>query len=188
MLAALAQFYRNRRNTIGFGKMRIGVSGHQQRPGIDWSWVAYAVRSVLTKAHDVTKAYSSLAVGSDQIFADAAIALGIPVVAVLPLAGYERFFQGEGLAEYRRLLNQCEPIQLTWDGDSEGAFFEAGKFVVEHSDTLVAIWDGAASEGLGGTADIIDYASMRSVKIIHINPIAKKIRHQPRAGAMPRRF
>jgi len=155
--------------------MQIGVSGHQTRPAIDWHWVARVVRSELAKAGEVAKALTSLAPGSDQVFANAAISLGIPVVAVLPLEGYERYFQGEGLADYRRLLGRCEQIQLGWKGEPERAFFEAGKFIVDSCDVLFAIWDGAASEGLGGTADIVDYALAKSRRIIHINPIAKKV-------------
>lgn len=155
--------------------MRIGVSGHQHRPGIDWSWVRSAVHNELANARNVTKTFSCLAAGSDQVFAEAAINLKIPVCAVIPLVGYERYFHDTGLTDYLRLFNQCEPIQLAWSGDPEHAFFEAGKFVVESSDTLIAVWDGAISEGLGGTADIVDYAAKRSRRIIRIDPIAKTV-------------
>ena len=33
--------------------------------------------------------------------------------------------------------------------------------VVEHSDVLVAVWDGDRSRGEGGTADIVAYAADR---------------------------
>lgn len=125
---------------------------------------------------EASKAYSSLATGSDQVFAEAAINLEIPVVAVLPFEGYERYFRGSDLADYRRLLAQCEVIQLGWKGDPERAFFEAGKFVVENCEMIFAIWDGEGAEGLGGTADIVAYASRLSRKIIHIDPIAQRIR------------
>jgi hypothetical protein len=155
--------------------MHVGVSGHQHRPGIDWSWVNRAVRSQLSNFMGATKAYSSLATGSDQVFAEAAIHLKIPVVAVLPLEGYERYFEGSDLADYRRLLAQSEVVQLGWNGDPERAFLEAGKFVVENCEVLFAIWDGEGAEGLGGTADIVAYASRLSRTIIHINPIAQRI-------------
>jgi hypothetical protein len=156
--------------------MHVGVSGHQYRPGIDWSWVTFAVRSQLANLREAKKAYSSLATGSDQIFADAAIDLGIPITGVIPLEGYERYFHGDDLASYRRLLARCEIIQLGWKGDPERAFFEAGKFVVENCHVLFAVWDGASAEGLGGTADIVAYASRLSRKIIHIDPITQQIR------------
>jgi hypothetical protein len=155
--------------------MQIGVTGHQERPGIDWLWVAQTVHAELARADRVTKALSSLAAGSDQVFATAALSLGIPVLAVLPLEGYERYFHGEGLANYRQLLDKCESIQLTWKGAPERAFFEAGKYVVRHCDTMFAIWDGAPAEGLGGTADIVHYAAKCGRRIIHINPLARRV-------------
>jgi hypothetical protein len=58
------------------------------------------VRSQLSNFMEASKAYSSLATGSDQVFAEAAINLEIPVVAVLPFEGYERYFRGSDLADY----------------------------------------------------------------------------------------
>jgi hypothetical protein len=154
----------------------IGVSGHQNRPGIDWDWVAGALRSEIAKVGRIAKAFSSLAVGSDQVFADVAVGLNIPVVAVLPLVGYERYFEGKELTNYRRLLSRCQRVQLKWSGDPQRAFFEAGKYVVEKSDILFAIWDGEPAEGFGGTADIVEFAERSARRIIQINPLKDQIR------------
>lgn len=159
----------------GISAMKVGVTGHQYRPSIDWSWVTHAVRSELSKLSNVEKLFSSLAIGSDQIAAEAAIGLDIPVVAVLPVDGYDGFFSGPDLANYRRLLGRCEVVHLHWNGNPERAFFEAGKFVVDKSDTLVAIWDGEHAEGLGGTGDVVEYAKPRSKMIVHINPVTQAI-------------
>src|SRR5258706_1818674 len=96
--------------------VNIGVSGHQKRPGIDWNWVAAALRGEVVKTERIAKAFSSLAAGSDQVFADVAIGLGIAVVAVIPLEGYERYFDGKDLAKYRRLLSRSQRVQLKWNG------------------------------------------------------------------------
>lgn len=156
--------------------INIGVSGHQSRPDIDWDWVAGALRSEIAKAGRIARAFSSLAVGSDQVFADVAIGLNIPVVAVLPLMGYERYFVGKELANFRRLLSRSQRVQLKWSGDPQRAFFEAGKYVVEKSDILFAIWDGEPADGLGGTADIVEFAEKSARKIIQINPVKDQIR------------
>ncbi|KJC53463.1 hypothetical protein UB31_08590 [Bradyrhizobium sp. LTSP849] len=156
--------------------LAIGVSGHQSRPGIDWEWVSSSLRSEIVKSERIVKAYSSLAVGSDQIFAEIVLSLGISNIAVLPLAGYERYFEGPDLATYRRLLGRSQRVQLKWSGDSHRAFFEAGKYVVDNSNVLFAIWDGKPADGLGGTADIVHYAGKRPCRIVQINPIEKEIR------------
>ena len=158
--------------------MKVGITGHQKRKGIDWSWVRKIICAELSRAGDVTQALSSLAVGSDQEFARTAISLGIPVTAVIPLEGYERFFKGSDLDVYRQLLDQCATIQLDWQGDSEHAFFEAGKFIVDQCEVLFAVWDGEKAEGFGGTGDIVDYARQQGRPITHIEPISKIVRSQ----------
>ena len=87
--------------------MQIGVSGHQDRGGINWSWVAQAVQNQFKNLQGVTKALTSLAAGSDQVFARAAIDEQIPVLAVLPIEHYEDYFHGDDLINYRLLLKQC---------------------------------------------------------------------------------
>jgi hypothetical protein len=154
--------------------MDVGFTGHQHREGVQWSWVERALRFELHKLRDVRKALSSLAAGSDQLFAEAAMRLGIPVVAIIPLEGYERFFDPVALASYHRLLGECEAVQLRWNGDPEQAFFEAGKFIVDHCDLLFAVWDGAPAEGLGGTSDVVNYARNRR-PVLHINPVTESV-------------
>ena len=156
--------------------MRVGITGHQKREGIQWPWVRETICTELCRAEDVTQALSSLAAGSDQEFAKAAISLGIPVTAVIPLEGYERFFKGPDLGAYQQLLDQCATVQLNWQGDSEHAFFEAGKFIVDQCDVLFAVWDGEKAEGLGGTGDIVDYARLQGRPVTHIEPISKIVR------------
>jgi hypothetical protein len=38
------------------------------------------------------------------------------------------------------------------------AYEQAGRYVVEHSDVLVAVWDGLSASGRGGTAEIVAWA------------------------------
>jgi hypothetical protein len=40
-------------------------------------------------------------------------------------------------------------------GGREGTYAEAGRVTVERCDALLAIWDGAPSRGVGGTADAV---------------------------------
>ena len=155
--------------------MDVGFTGHQERPGIQWSWVEQTLSAELSKLGNVQKAFSCLAAGSDQRFAEAAITLNIPVVAVVPLEGYERFFNEVDLSNYQRLLKQCQVVKLAWEGDPERAFFEAGKFIVDRCNLLFAVWDGASAEGLGGTGDVVGYAQQKHRPVVHINPCTKTV-------------
>ncbi len=155
--------------------MKVGITGHQKRKGIRWPWVRKTICEELRRAGNVTSALSSLAIGSDQEFAIAAISLGIPVTAVIPLEGYERYFEGADLDVYWKLLYQCEMVQLRRQGDSEHAFFEAGKFIVNECDMLFAVWDGEKAEGFGGTGDIVAYARQQGRPVTHIEPISQLV-------------
>ncbi|MFK0207206.1 hypothetical protein [Agrobacterium sp. NPDC090283] len=156
--------------------MKIGVSGHQKRAGIDWGWVRTSIRHILIEKNAST-AFSSLAVGSDQVFATEAIALDVPLVAVLPFSDYERCFSASDLQDYRELLAKASHrTHINKQGDDETLFFEAGKKICELSELMVFIWDGKPSVGKGGTADIVDVADNLDKDIIWLNPILRERR------------
>ena len=154
---------------------RIGVSGHQSRPGLDWDWAAARIREEFSRA-PVAGAYTSLAVGADQLFAREALALGVPVTAVVPMPDYERTFDPDGLSAYHGLLARCEVVQLDGGVPDEEAFLAAGRRVADSSDLLVAVWDGKPAAGLGGTADIVDYCLGGGRAVLHLDPFARVVR------------
>lgn len=153
--------------------MHIGVTGHQSRPKADWSWVADTVRAEMDGLKGITAAFTSLAAGSDQIFAKCALQAGFPLKAIIPFAGYDRCFTGEHLCEYQALLAMADAKILDFKESDEQSFYEAGKYIADNSSLLFAIWDEKPSEGWGGTADIVIYAKTLLRAITIINPIAR---------------
>jgi hypothetical protein len=115
---------------------------------------------------------SPLARGSDRLAARAALALGytLHVPMPFPQAEYERDFDtAEDLAEFRGLLAQVGADWLELDGDRgpemNRSYEAVGRYVVQHSDVVIAIWDGAPGGGRGGTADIVRYAAHAGVPV-----------------------
>jgi hypothetical protein len=157
--------------------MQIGVTGHQGREGIEWGWVRDTISAELSNIPHVTRCLSSLASGTDQVFAETAHALGIPVVAVIPLRGYKRYFNGKDLEKYETLLRKCTVIQLDSRGDDEQAFLEAGRKIVEKSDLMLAVWDGNGAAGKGGTGDIVSIALVNKKPVLHIDPITRSVKY-----------
>ena len=131
------------------GSVIVGITGHQKRKGLDWNWVNATLRAELAALGNVSRALSSLAAGADQRFATAALELNIPVTAVLPMKGYERFLRGRDLARYHELLARCDQLVLDGTGRPNEAFLAAGHYIVDHCDILFAVWDGTASRGDG---------------------------------------
>lgn len=156
--------------------IQIGVTGHQARPGIDWDWIAAQTRNIFEQHKPVARVFSCLAAGTDQVFAREALAHGIPATAVIPMSDYERHFRGDDLAQYKRLVEQCERFLLPGAASDEEAFFAAGRYVVDSVDLLVAVWDGKPSAGLGGTGDVVRYALSSGQMVMHIDPILRTIR------------
>jgi hypothetical protein len=163
--------------------MKLGITGHQDRDGIDWNWVRSQIDQIITSVNKPILGYSSLAAGSDQLFARCLLARGAQVRAVIPLVGYERFFKPKALASYQELLQRAERIDLDTIGSPEECFMKAGIYVASHSDLMIAVWDEKQAKGRGGTADIVKYCEERAVPVIIVNPILRTVSATPTARA-----
>lgn len=145
---------------------RIGVTGHRSIPAAVLPSVLSGMRRQLS-AEGRLEALSSLAAGADQLFADIALANGVPVTAVIPGMDYEAHLgDAETRAAYRRLLGSCATrVDLPVEDTHEEAYYAAGRWIVDHSDRLVAVWDGRPARGPGGTGDVVAYARRTGVPV-----------------------
>ncbi len=160
--------------------LKVGVTGHRKLGGdlARWWFVHAHCAVLLDRLRDLARlqgagviAYSALAVGADQLFAEAAIGLGIPLVGVIPFADYPGDFKGDDLRRFEELLGRCREVyRLEHRRKSRRAYFEAGKWIVEEVDYLVAVWDGLPAEGVGGTADVVGYARKKGRAVLRIDP------------------
>ncbi|WP_265562249.1 hypothetical protein [Sphingomicrobium arenosum] len=119
------------------------------------------------------KLVSSLAEGADVIAAEAALASGAQLVACLPLPRdtYARDFSAEAWARTEALIEQSGAV-LTLDPNGHGAeasYEAAGRIVLAQCDILIAIWDGEAAAGRGGTTQIVAEAVAMHQPVIHID-------------------
>jgi hypothetical protein len=142
---------------------------------------------------------SPLARGADRLVAQTAmeikakgllVELSVPMP--FPVSEYEQDFTGTGdnlagelpltahedLSEFRALLSHAVGV-IELDGthanlagihDSASLAYEAvGRYVVRHSDVILAIWDGKPSNGRGGTAEIVLRAVSTGVPLLWIH-------------------
>lgn len=133
----------------------------------------HSVEKVLfDAAQPQLRLHTPLATGADQVAADGARANGYTIRALLPFApdDYAKDFQGQELDEFREQLAKASSIfALPGDrSDDEDAYVMVGKAIVAAADVLVAIWDGGAGNGPGGTAHVVELALANSVPVIHI--------------------
>ena len=157
--------------------MIAGITGHQNlgdRETISW------VKDSLTQEiqqQNITTGLTCLAIGADQLFAQILDSFQIPNIAIVPCEKYDETFSKDSDREnyYQYLASAKEAIKLDFPFPSEQAYYAAGKYVVDHSDVLFAVWNGKAAKGLGGTGDIVEFAKMKKKEIIHINPVTREI-------------
>ena len=116
--------------------------------------------------------FTSLAVGADQLFAEAVLNCRGTLQAIIPFDGYElKFARGADREKYLQLLHQAASVETLEKRESdEAAYFAAGQKIVESAETIVAVWDGKPAAGLGGTGDVVAVALKKNKRIIHINP------------------
>ena len=149
----------------------VGFTGHQSLSRSTRDLVRVALKEELTQLAPVV-GVTSLAAGSDQIFADCVLELRGELTVVVPSEGYEESFASpDDLSDYHRLLRLASRrTVLDHDRPSEAAYWDAGRKIVDQADVVLAVWDGRRAAGLGGTGDVVRYASDRGRQVIVVWP------------------
>ncbi len=116
---------------------------------------------------------SPMAEGADQMAAEAGLARGWRLQAILPFARdtYTADFKDDAsLARFESLIERADCVlELPGDPDADAdAYMAAGRATVAHCDLLIAIWDGKPPRGRGGTAEIVHLAVAQGTPVIHI--------------------
>jgi hypothetical protein len=156
--------------------VRMGVVGHRWLQDATTSaFVSSRCRDLLRDAHGhagSVLALSALAAGSDTLFAEAALGLGIPLVAVRPFDRYaDDFASAEARRAYGALWSRAEQrVRLPYRSRSDEAYRAAMRWVAERSDVLLAVWDGPRSARAGGTAETIAHARELGRAVLHVDP------------------
>jgi hypothetical protein len=168
----------------------VGVTGHRKLDD------EAAIRAKIVEAmnqispgKNAMMVISAIAAGADCLVAEAGMEeKQARLRAVLPLEvdDYRRDFNPAELARFQSLLNQADviayppPPEKPARGkppagaaaaaleDRQAAYERAGYYIADHCDALVAVWDGQAARGRGGTAEIVAYARKAKRKIAWI--------------------
>jgi hypothetical protein len=149
----------------------LGVTGHQRLSREEgWSNIRRSVRAIVQAAPTPLVGLSSLAVGADQLFAEEVLRQRGELRVVLPFPGYVDRLSADDRPTFRDLLAAAGATlvlpRLTSDQES---YLAAGIHIVDNSDVLIAVWDGHPAKGIGGTADIVEYAKSRGVSIQRVD-------------------
>jgi hypothetical protein len=170
------------------------VTGHRELP--DQAALCTQVRRVLERIAElfpptdatpvVFTVVSPLAEGADRLVAEEVLKLPgskrpeLEAALPLPPDEYRRDFTSSG-ASFDKLLETAVVVWIAPDVlTREEGYERAGKFVVDRSDVLIALWDGQMARGQGGTAEAVAYAAEQGVPVFWIDTCGShEIHEQP---------
>ena len=161
----------------------VGFTGHRQLQ--DEAGVTRVLREVLARLREDAQvewlALSSIAAGSDMLFARTALELqmGWEVILPLPTPEFRQDFDDHTWPEVESLLHEAEHVRvITERPQREDAYLDCGMDTVNHCDVLLAVWDGEPARGRGGTAEIVAYAREMQRPVIVIDARTLTVRHE----------
>jgi len=120
----------------------------------------------------VTEFLSGMAQGVDQIFAELVLAQRkknptLALHCVLPCMGQDAKWPEPARKRYRSIVQQADMRYYVTREYHKGCMLERDRYLVEHSDCLLAVYDEAQR---GGTAATVNYARKLHRQIILVDP------------------
>lgn len=182
--------------------VNLGVTGHRNLPLENLSQLEISIRKILQEIRESVlslhqkhavffapfdgtsspclRIVSSLAEGADRLVVKEAMAQGYELQCPLPFARdqYEQTFSNKGaVGEFRELIARASSvfeIECS-NSDSSQSYADASRVMMDHSDFLIALWNGEKTKYIAGT-----YATMQDARASHI-PILYIPIHTPEA-------
>lgn len=183
---------------------RIGIVGHRPNRLVDADppLLAKVMEQILTNSKEavyriwkadskwysgdapVLQAMSSLAEGSDRIFALEAMKLGYSLSCPMPFPQEEfeadfapgKALEPDSLSRFREILDQAgntvglTRFELAGERSQESqAYRIGGQMVLTQSDLLVIVWDGVSRMAEGGTEDMLKEAIRLDIPVAWID-------------------
>ncbi|MFJ4978404.1 hypothetical protein ACIP6X_24175 [Streptomyces coeruleorubidus] len=147
----------------------VAVTGHMDLTDRSLGLVRAALDRLLVPYRGPELAgLSCLAAGADSVFAQAVLAAGGRIVAVLPARGYRADVVDEEHAPlFDRLLAEVEEVIVLPHATANRHAYEAANAeLLRRADRLVAVWNGEPPSGKGGgTADTVHAARAAAIPV-----------------------
>lgn len=154
----------------------VGVTGHRRlvpTEGLERA-IDEALGRIASAFPGPLTVVSPLAEGADQLVARRAFALGhrrLIVPLPLPKDDYLRTFASAGArAEFLSLLAHADEVVVIGQAPTDvEAYHAGGRWVLDHADVLVAVWDGRPPRGKAGTGAIVEEARARGLPVAWVH-------------------
>lgn len=152
--------------------MIIAATGHRPNKVGGYSRAAYqklvAVAESYIRTAKPSRVISGMALGWDQAWAEAALNLGVPVIAAIPFAGQQSKWPIESQQNFEQILSRCESVTIVCPGAYSAAKMQKrNEWMVDRADRVCALWDGTD----GGTANCVRYAHGKGAEVDNVWPV-----------------
>ncbi len=142
----------------------VAATGHRPHKLGDYSHpklIRLAMR-VLRKVDNPV--VSGMARGWDTAWAQAALALGLPLTAAVPFPDQDDGWRIDDRRLYRHILERCVKVEIVRPSYELGAYQRRNEWMVDRSHRVIALHDGSR----GGTFNCIAYANRRGVPVTNV--------------------
>lgn len=147
----------------------LAVTGHMDLTPESLPLVRVALARLLSEhAGDGLVGVSCIAAGSDSLFAEAVLAAGGRLVAVIPSKDYrDRKVREADAPVFDGLIAAAaEVITMPYETAGREAYVAANRHLLARADRLVAVWNGQPPTGKGGgTADVVLEAQAAGIPV-----------------------
>lgn len=173
----------------------VGVTGHRhlemsQRPAL-----LERIQQVLREIHGAFPhtplvMVNALAEGADMLVAEAALDMGWTLFAPLPMEP-KRYAQSfdcpDAAARMLELIDQgmAHVVLGTADDDNALCFLKLETYLAQHAHVLLALWDGDAAGGKGGTASVVHTARTSEVVVQEVRLDAERQEEIQKTPSIP---
>lgn len=165
--------------------LAIGFTGHRSLPDEAASRTVLCdfLRGYKASTPAILVGVSSVAAGGDLLFAESCLELDIPLRILLPMPveDFRSDFDAAAWARAEHVLAHAVSVEVTGEREERSElYYQCGIQTVQQSRLLVALWDGQQARGVGGTAEIVDFASRigRPVVCFHSRTGERTVLHQ----------
>jgi hypothetical protein len=158
--------------------LTVGVTGHRYvtenekiEKGVDTALLH--ILEVYTP--EKISIHTSLAEGADRLVLQRTLQLfenpHIIVPLPFPKDQYLKDFPGaKSKEEFNELINRADKVITFPPAKTKNKSYQiVGEYILDHSDIMVAIWDGKPPQGQGGTGDIINAVRNRNLPLAWIH-------------------
>lgn len=160
----------------------IGFTGHREIK--DAATVIKGINDALDRIASLRNpiaGVSSAASGSDTLFLEEINKRNIPFFLLLPFhrSQFKKDFTPTDWQRVEPILAKALNIEELGDSENtDEAYMETGIRVVNQADIIIAVWNCMSARGMGGTAEVIEYARKLGKPIIIINSSSGELKEE----------